>query len=117
LLGLSRVGGKWSNERPDDWARCELRCADHLGGRGLGRGERRVLREPAHPDRQQRSPRKHPVAACRLTPSAEAAPQRNPKEMHIVLVEALLIAIYLGKELLLIDIRKPFLVEYLSRPI
>jgi hypothetical protein len=28
--------------------------------------------------------------------------------MHIVVVEALLIAIYLGNELILIDIRKPF---------
>ena len=37
--------------------------------------------------------------------------------MHIMVVEALLIAIYLGNELILIDIRNPFSVECPSRAI
>jgi len=54
------LAGKWTNEWPDGWHVARPSCADHLGGRGVGHvlavGERRVLRAPAHPDRQQRSP-------------------------------------------------------------
>jgi hypothetical protein len=70
LAGVT-VNQAHQNEIPKQQHVARPSCADHLGGRGVGHvlavGERRVLRAPAHPDRQQRSPRRHPVAASRLT--------------------------------------------------
>ena len=58
----------------------------------------------------------HRLACCLCVCVVYVHPVARSRQVCIYVVEALLIAIYLGNDLILIDIRKPS-AERLSRPI